>query len=193
MADAGAWLGEGLERIRFDVSPELRQRSPNEAEMERTDDGLVARRHLLDGTALEHDLLPALRAPELGPEPELLVQTNELVERLLVRDRGKRWRLADEVRAPDPSRLLGASAGVALCASEGAGEDLGKQAIAGERAVVERLGRGLVEDARPARAGALLASCRDEACLRQDAQGGTDRGQGQTDPAAQPTGIEWRL
>ena len=31
-------------------------------------------------------------------------------------------------------------------------------AMAGERAVVERLGRGLVEDARPARAGALLAS-----------------------------------
>ena len=118
VADASAWLGEGLEPICFDASPELRQCSPNETEMDRTDDGLVGRRQLLEGTALQHDLLPALGSPELGTEAELLVETNDLVDRLLLRDRRKRWRLADEVRAPYPSSLLGASAGVALRASE---------------------------------------------------------------------------
>ena len=59
---------------------------------------------------------------------------NDLVDRLLLRDRSKRWRLADEVRAPCPSSLLGASARVALRASEVAGEDLRKEAMAGERA-----------------------------------------------------------
>ena len=51
-----------------------------------------------------------------------------------------------------------------------AGEDLRKEAIAGERARVERLGRGLVEDARPARSCALFASSGDEACLGKDAK-----------------------
>jgi hypothetical protein len=114
VADASAWLGEGLEPIRFDASPELRQRSPHETEMERTDDGLVGRRHLLEGTALQHDLVPALHSPELGPETELLVEMNDLVDRLLLRDRRKRCRSADEVRSPHPSSLLGTSAGVAL-------------------------------------------------------------------------------
>jgi hypothetical protein len=114
VADASAGLGEGLEPIRFDASPELRQRSPDQTEMDRTDNGLVGRRHLLEGTALEHDLLPALRSPELGPETELVVEANDLVDRLLRRDRPKRWRRADEVRAPRLSSLLGASAGVAL-------------------------------------------------------------------------------
>src|SRR5215218_9968614 len=90
VADASAWLGEGLEPIRFDASPELRQRSPHETEMDRTDNGLVGRRHLLEGTALQHDLLPPLGSPELGPETELLVETNDLVDRLLLRDRRKR-------------------------------------------------------------------------------------------------------
>lgn len=114
VADAGAWLGEGLEPVRFDASPELRQGSPHETEMERTDDGLVGHRHLLEGTALQHELPPPLRSPELGPETVLLVETNDLVDRLLPRGRRKRWRLADEVPAPRPSSLLGASAGVAL-------------------------------------------------------------------------------
>ena len=184
---------KGSSQIRFDASPELRQRSPDETEMDRTDDGLVGRRHLLEGAALQHDLLPALGSPELGPETELLVETNDLVDRLLLRDRRKRWRLADEVRAPRPSSLLGASAGVALRASEGAGEDLRKEAIAGERACVERLGRGLVEDARPARAGALLASCRDEACLGEDAKVRTDGVHVQTDARSKLTGVERRL
>jgi hypothetical protein len=51
VADASAWLGEGLEPIRFDASPEFRERSPDEAEMDWTDDGLVARRDLLEGAA----------------------------------------------------------------------------------------------------------------------------------------------
>jgi len=71
--------------------------------MDRTDDGLVGRRHLLEGTALQHDLLSALRSPELGLETVLLVETNDLVDRLFLRGRRKRWRLADEVRAPRPS------------------------------------------------------------------------------------------
>jgi hypothetical protein len=95
VADASGWLGEGLEPIRFDASPELRQRSPDQAEMDRTDNGRVDRRHLLEGTALQHDLLPALRSPDLGPETELLVETNDLVDRLHLPDRPKRWRLAD--------------------------------------------------------------------------------------------------
>src|SRR5437870_13753620 len=114
--------------------------------MDRTDDGLVGRCHLLEGTALQHDLLPALRSPDLGPETELLVETNDLVDRLLLRDRRKRWRLADEVRAPHPSSLLGVGAGVALGgAGVGTGEDLRQQAIAGVRGGAERLGRGLIE------------------------------------------------
>src|SRR5712691_8681120 len=192
VADAGAWLGEGLEPIGFDAGRELGQRSPDQTEMDRADDGLVGRCHLLEGTALQHDLLAALRSPELGPEPELLVETNDLVDRLLLRDRRKRGRLADEVRTPHPSSLLGASTGVALRA-EGAGEDLRKEAIAGERAFVGRLGRGLVEDARPARPGALLASCRDEACLGQDAKVRPDGVEVQTDARAERTGIERRL
>jgi hypothetical protein len=51
VADAGAWLGEGLEPIRFDASPELRQGSPHGTEMDRTGDGLLGRRYLLEGTA----------------------------------------------------------------------------------------------------------------------------------------------
>src|SRR5439155_8664654 len=96
----------------FDAGPELRQRSPNEAEVDRTDDSLVGRRQLLEGTALEHELPPTCGFPELGPEAELLLEVNDLVDRLLLRDRRKRGRPADEVRAPCPSRLLGASARV---------------------------------------------------------------------------------
>ena len=98
----------------FDAGPELRQRSPDETEMDRTDDGLVGRRHLLEGTAPQDDLASALCSPELGLETVLLVETNDLVDRLFPRGRRKRWRLADEVPAPHPSSLLGASAGVAL-------------------------------------------------------------------------------
>ena len=114
MGDASAWLGERFKAICFDAGPELRQRSPNETEVDRTDNGRVCRRQLLEGTALEHDLLPALGSPELGTEAELLVEMNDLVDCLLLRDRRKRWRLADEARAPCPSSLLGASARVAL-------------------------------------------------------------------------------
>jgi hypothetical protein len=74
-----------------------------------------------------------------------------------------------------------------------AGEDLRKQAIAGERAFVEGLGRGLVEDARPARAGALLASCRHEACLGEDPEVRTDGVHVQPDARSKLTGIERRL
>jgi hypothetical protein len=82
--------------------------------MDRTDDGLVSRSHLLEGTALEHELLPTCGFPELRPETELLLETSDLGDRLLLRDRRKRGRPADEVRAPCPSSLLGASARVAL-------------------------------------------------------------------------------
>ena len=71
-----------------------------------------------------------------------------------------------------------------------AGQDLRKQAMAGERACVERRGRGLVEDARPARAGALLSSCRDEACLGQDAKVRADGVPVQTDARSKLTGVE---
>ena len=82
--------------------------------MDRTDDGLIGRRYLLEGAASQHDLLPAAGLPELGLETVLLVETDDLVECLLLRDRGKRGRFGDEVCAPCPSSLLGASAGVAL-------------------------------------------------------------------------------
>src|SRR5437016_14327298 len=98
----------------FDAGPELRQRSPNEAEMDRTDDSLVGRRHLLERAALEHELLPARGFPELRPETELLLEADGLVDRLLLGGGRKRARPADEVRAPCPSRLLGPSARVAL-------------------------------------------------------------------------------
>jgi hypothetical protein len=114
MGDAGTRLRERLKPICLDASPELRQRSPHETEVDRTDNGRVGRRQLLERTALEHDLLPALGSPELGTEAELLVEMNDLVDRLLLRDRRKRCRLADEVCAPCPSSLLGASARVAL-------------------------------------------------------------------------------
>jgi len=58
--------------------------------------------------------MPTCGFPELGPEAELLVETDDLVDRLLFRDRRKGGRPADEVRAPCPSSLLGASARVAL-------------------------------------------------------------------------------
>src|SRR5207302_64840 len=51
-------------------------------------------------------------------------------------------------------------------------------------------GRGLVEEPRPAGAAALLASCRDEACLGKDAKVETDGVQVQTDPRAKLAGIE---
>jgi hypothetical protein len=71
-----------------------------------------------------------------------------------------------------------------------AGEDLRKEAMAGERAVVERLGRGLVEDARPALSGALFASCRDEACLGKDAKVRANGVPVQTDARSKLTGVE---
>jgi hypothetical protein len=110
MGDASAWLGERFKAICFDAGPELRQRSPNETEVDRTDNGRVCRRQLLEGTELQCDLLPALGFPELRPETELLVEMNDLVDRLLLRDRRKLGRSADEVRAPCPSSLFGAAA-----------------------------------------------------------------------------------
>jgi hypothetical protein len=74
-----------------------------------------------------------------------------------------------------------------------AGEDLRKQAMAGERACFERRGRGLVEDAWPARAGTLLASCRDEACLGKDAKVRADGVPVQTDARSKLTGVEGSL
>jgi hypothetical protein len=74
-----------------------------------------------------------------------------------------------------------------------ADEDLRKEAMAGERAGVERRGGGLVEDARPARAGALLASGRDEACLGKDAKVRADGVPVQTDARSELTGIEGSL
>jgi hypothetical protein len=53
--------------------------------VDRTDNGRVGRRHLLEGTALEHELLPTCGFPELGPEAELLVEMNDLADRLLLR------------------------------------------------------------------------------------------------------------
>src|SRR6266566_5694684 len=161
--------------------------------MERTDDGLIGRRDLLEGAELEHDLLPARCSPELGPEPVLLVETNDLVDCLLLRDRRKRWRSADEMGAPRPSGLLGASAGVALRAGEGASEDLREQSIAGQCGCVASLSRGLVEDAWPPRAGALLASCRDEACLGEDPEVRADGVHVQPDARSKLTGVDWRL
>jgi hypothetical protein len=114
VGDARTWLRERFKGVCFDTSPELRQCAPDETEVDRTDNGRVGRRQLLEGTALEHDLLPALGSPELGTEAKLFVEMNDLVDRLALRDRRKRWRLADEVRAPCPSSLLGASARVAL-------------------------------------------------------------------------------
>src|SRR6266511_1343518 len=114
VGDAGAGLGEGFEPVGFDASPELRERSSDQAEMERTDDGRAGRRSLLEGAVFEHDLLSARRSPKFGAEAVLLVETDDLVDRLLLRDRRKRWWPVDEVGAPCPSGLLGASAGVAL-------------------------------------------------------------------------------
>jgi len=71
-----------------------------------------------------------------------------------------------------------------------AGEDLYKEAIAGERARVGWLGRRLVEDARPARSGALFASSGDEACLGKDAKVRADGVQVQTDARSKLTGVE---
>jgi hypothetical protein len=51
----------------------------------------------------------------------------------------------------------------------------------------------LVEDARPARAGARLASCRDEACLGKDPKVRTDGVDVQTDARSQLAGVERRL
>src|SRR6266852_2396991 len=114
VGDAGAGLGEGFEPVCFDASPELGECSSDQAEMERTDDGRVGRRCLVEGAVFEHDLLSARRSPELGAEAVLLVETDDVVDRLLLRDRRKRWWPVDEVGAPCPSGLLGASAGVAL-------------------------------------------------------------------------------
>jgi hypothetical protein len=62
------------------------------------------------------------------------------------------------------------------------------------RAPVRRAARrGLVEDAWPARAGALLASCRDEACLGKDAKVRADRVPVQTDARSKLTGVEGSL
>ena len=148
VADAGARFGEGFEPIGFDGGCEFRERSPDETEVDRTDDGLVGGRYVLEGAAFQHELVPAVGLPELGLETVLLVETDDLVECFLLRDRGERGRFADEVCPPRLSGLFGASAGVRLRA-EGAGEDLGEEAVAGERAFVGWL-RGLVEDARPA-------------------------------------------
>src|SRR5438093_8982519 len=74
-----------------------------------------------------------------------------------------------------------------------AGEDLRQQAVAGKRALVERLGRGLIEDARPAGSGGLLASCRHEACLVEDAEVRADGVQVQTDARCELTGGDRRL
>jgi hypothetical protein len=75
MGDASTRLRERLKPICLDTSPELRQRSPHETEVDRTDNGRVGRRHPLEGTALEHKLLPTCGFPELGPETELLVES----------------------------------------------------------------------------------------------------------------------
>jgi hypothetical protein len=74
-----------------------------------------------------------------------------------------------------------------------AGEDLRKQAVAGERGCFGRCSRGLVEDAWPARAGALLASWRDEACLGKDAKVRADRVPVQTNACSKLTGVEGSL
>jgi hypothetical protein len=74
-----------------------------------------------------------------------------------------------------------------------AGKDLRKEAMAGERACVEGRGRGLVEDAWPARAVALLALCRDEARLGKDAKVRADGVPVQTDARSKLTGVEGRL
>ena len=74
-----------------------------------------------------------------------------------------------------------------------AGEDLYEQAVAGERAFLERLGGGLVEDAWPARAGALLALCRDEACRGKNAKVRADGVPVQTDACSKLTGVKGRL
>jgi hypothetical protein len=74
-----------------------------------------------------------------------------------------------------------------------AGKDLRKEAMAGERACVEWRGRGLVEHAWPARAGALLASCRDEACLGKYAKVRADGVRVQTDARSKLTGVEGSL
>ena len=86
VSDASAWFGEGLEPVRCDASPELRQRTPHETAMDRTDDSSVGRRNLLEGIALQHDLVPAFGSPQLGPETVLLVETDDLVDRLPLRD-----------------------------------------------------------------------------------------------------------
>ena len=65
--------------------------------------------------------------------------------------------------------------------------------MAGELAVVERLGHGLIEDAWPAWAGALLSSCRDEACLGKDAKVRADGIPVQADARSKLTGVEGSL
>ena len=136
--------------------------------MDRTDNGPVGRRQLLEGTTLEHELLPAWLV-ELGSEAELLVEMNDLVDRLLLRDRRKRWRLADKVRAPCPSSSSARRSGRAP--SQRGGWRGPVQAGDGWRARVCRAARPRPRRGRVAgRAGALLASCRDEACLGKDAK-----------------------
>ena len=74
-----------------------------------------------------------------------------------------------------------------------AGKDLRKEAMARERASVEGRGHGLVEDAWPARAGALLALSRDEACLGKDAKVGADGVHVQTYARSKLTCVEVSL
>ena len=50
-ADAGAGFGEGLEPIDLDADRELGERSSDETEMDRTDDGLVGGRHLQEAAS----------------------------------------------------------------------------------------------------------------------------------------------
>jgi hypothetical protein len=71
-----------------------------------------------------------------------------------------------------------------------AGKNLGKQAIACESARVERVGGGLVKNARPARTCALLAACRDETCLGEDTEVHTGGIHVQADASGQLTHVE---
>jgi hypothetical protein len=131
--------------------------------------------------------------PELGFEPVPLMEAYDLVERLLPGARRVRWRLLDKVRTPRPSGFLGNAAGVRVRAGELAGEDLGEEPVAGERLLVGGLGDGMVEEAWPAGAAALLASCRHESCLGEKAQVQTNGVSVQTGPAGKLTGIKRRL
>ena len=98
----------------------------------------------------------------------------------------------DEVGAPCVSGLLGACAGVGFRA-ECAGEDLGEKAIGGERGLVGWPGRGLVEVARPAWAGAPVACCLDEACFGEEAEVCAGGVQVQSDAGCEFARVEWRL